>query len=245
MDVKYEPMHKPKSSTLDTLAGVIFRNPSIYFFLLFSVAFFILIFCPHTIVFKIDYLDVPDDFELSPRKSGWRVDENLPLHKYSTFPVLDSDQTVHHKLTINKGFGEVIVNKPSPTIDSVGSHSKLLASGNKPEPSQCKGFQDNERFDCFPQGDVSEDDCNNRGCCWAPVNSTKGQLGVPFCYYPSDFKTYSYSNISITDFGVTALLENKLNSSYPDNIKLLRVNINFLTGNTLQIKVSTLVFYLL
>lgn len=107
------------------------------------------------------------------------------------------------------------------------------------QSKQCSGFTDIERFDCFPQEKVTEDLCNQRGCCWGPVNtSAKGELGVPFCYYPSNYKTYQYVNISYSDVGATAYLENLFNSSYPNNIQLLKIDFNYVSENLLQIKVN-------
>lgn len=240
MDVKYESMHKPEANIINKLSGYIYRNPTVYFVLVFSVTLGIIIFCPHTKTFRDDYIDVPDDFELSREKILWIVDKNPPVQKQPNYPAINPEKYKYdHNMYPDKEVEEG--NEVSPTVHRVSLHlqSKPLATATKPDPYKCKAFQENQRFDCFPQGGVTEDDCNNRGCCWAPVNSTKGQLGVPFCYYPSDFKTYTYSNISITDFGVTAILENKFNSSYPGNVQLLKVDVNFLLGDTLQIKVST------
>lgn len=109
------------------------------------------------------------------------------------------------------------------------------------QAQQCSGFLDNERFDCFPNDNASEDLCNQRGCCWAPVNtSAKGEMGVPFCYYPSNYKSYQYINVSHTDNGITAYQENLIKSTYPDNIQLLKIEVNYISDNIFQIKVSRL-----
>lgn len=107
-----------------------------------------------------------------------------------------------------------------------------------PLPALCSILKDSEKFDCFPQGNSSEAACNLRGCCWVPVNSSKQGIGVPYCYYPSTFRSYKYVNVSQTDTAITAYLENVVNSSYPNNIQLLKIDINFLHENVLQVKVG-------
>lgn len=120
--------------------------------------------------------------------------------------------------------------------NSISEPLKLAKKG--PIPALCSILKDSEKFDCFPQGNVSEAACNLRGCCWVPVNSSKQGTGVPYCYYPSKFRSYKYVNVSQTDTAITAFLENVVNSSYPNNIQLLKIDINFLHENILQVKVG-------
>uniref|UniRef100_A0A1B6F1T2 P-type domain-containing protein n=1 Tax=Cuerna arida TaxID=1464854 RepID=A0A1B6F1T2_9HEMI len=104
--------------------------------------------------------------------------------------------------------------------------------------AQCTGFIDSEKFDCLPQQSVSEEECTLRGCCWVPLNSSeKAYRGVPYCYYPSSFKTYKYLNVSVTDLGATAYLQILTNSTYPNNIQLVKIDFNYLTENVLQVKI--------
>lgn len=125
----------------------------------------------------------------------------------------------------------------------LNQHSKqniFLAESLLIKAQQCSGFSDNERFDCFPNENASEDLCNKRGCCWAPViTSAKEEMGVPFCYYPSNYKSYRYINVSHTDIGITAYQENLIESIYPNTIQLLKIDVNYISDNIFQIKVSS------
>jgi hypothetical protein len=104
---------------------------------------------------------------------------------------------------------------------------------------RCSGFKDSDRFDCFPQQNVSEDTCKNRGCCWIPSSkSSKDGLGIPYCFYPSKFRSYRYLNISSTDKGKTAYLEKVVSSPYPGDIQLVKIDFNYIDENVLQVKVS-------
>lgn len=126
-------------------------------------------------------------------------------------------------------------------IDDFGSAQSLkhaVKTKTGVQSPQCSGFTDTERFDCLPQGQATEDLCNERSCCWAPVNVTSNvNIGVPFCYYPSNYKTYNYVNISRTDVGGSAFLENVFNSTYPDNIQTLKIDFVYLSDNVLRIVV--------
>lgn len=141
-----------------------------------------------------------------------------------------------------EGFSDISdfnVNIPSVSQlfqNSISEPLKLAKEG--PLPALCSILKDSEKFDCFPRGNVSEAACNLRGCCWVPVNSSKQGIGVPYCYYPSKFKSYKYVNVSQTDTAITAYLENVVNSSYPNNIQLLKIDIKFLHENILQVKVG-------
>ncbi|CAK8696713.1 unnamed protein product [Clavelina lepadiformis] len=60
------------------------------------------------------------------------------------------------------------------------------------------------RVDCYPETVPSvEQNCESRGCCYKPVMSNDN---VPWCYYPSNYASYSLSKISNTSYGYTGLL---------------------------------------
>lgn len=132
-------------------------------------------------------------------------------------------------------FGANIPSVPQIFQNSLSEPLKVTKEG--PLPALCTVLKDSEKFDCIPKGNVSEAACNLQGCCWVPLNSSKQGMNVPYCYYPSKFRSYKYVNVSETDTAITAYLEKVINSSYPNNIQLLKIDINYLHENFLQVKV--------
>lgn len=99
---------------------------------------------------------------------------------------------------------------------------------------QCTNIADNDRFDCYPESGASQSKCEARGCCWATPKhkppkprkpSDAVSLGVPWCFYPSVYPSYSIYNY--TTEGNTQIIFLKRNSSsyYPNDVMLLRVDI--------------------
>ena len=43
-----------------------------------------------------------------------------------------------------------------------------------------------DRFDCHPESDASQDNCEQRGCIWNATNTPN----APYCYYPSSYGYY-------------------------------------------------------
>ncbi len=50
----------------------------------------------------------------------------------------------------------------------------------------CSAIQNEDRFDCFPEKNASQDACEKRGCCWSQPHKHKKfsySLDIPYCYY--------------------------------------------------------------
>lgn len=111
-----------------------------------------------------------------------------------------------------------------------------------------------DRFDCYPGYNATQSECETRGCCWDPVpnQNTTGphrddypdsrypiHVGIPACYYPPDYPSYSYVNQTSTKYGYEALLtRNPGPSSYPAPVANVKINVYFETKSRLRIKVS-------
>lgn len=201
---------KNESSYSSRVSGVMFKHPIVYLCFLFLVSGVIVLLSPHTIIFE-DKNELDYDFKEGRGFSDFEVGLNFPI-------LMEVDPL------------EITSQTDQPTQPS--EHQSIFSD------PQCSGFKDTEKFDCFPQENANEEACKSRGCCWVPVNSTsKGQLGVPYCFYPTKFRSYRYLNVSVTDLGATAYLENVFNSSYPENIQLVKIDFNYLDENILQIKI--------
>ncbi|XP_075224728.1 lysosomal alpha-glucosidase-like [Lycorma delicatula] len=104
-----------------------------------------------------------------------------------------------------------------------------------PEFTQCEKVNDDEKFDCFPRGIVTQNLCENRGCCWSAVSNKVGS--VPPCYYPRNYTLYKYENITSTDAGTVGYMKNVHLSPYPEDIQCLRIDINYETDSRVHVKI--------
>ena len=102
------------------------------------------------------------------------------------------------------------------------------------------------RFDCYPSADVDETKCKSRGCCWIPATDgdTKTgpglRTGMPFCFYPVGYQSYSVQNRTKNRNGSTVLLKRIRGSGYPDDVDLVRVDVTFMRKRTIRVKVIRL-----
>lgn len=122
------------------------------------------------------------------------------------------------------------------------------------DDDQCTTVHDDGRFDCFPEGDASEQGCKLRGCCWIPHNQRKANsnhyrvnglneesfIGLPYCFYPPQYRSYHFSNITETRHGMMAYLERQFQSAYPDDVNVIAINVKYLSEDSLQVKVPKL-----
>ncbi|PIK56458.1 putative lysosomal alpha-glucosidase-like [Apostichopus japonicus] len=92
------------------------------------------------------------------------------------------------------------------------------------------------RFDCYPEAGSNQGNCEARGCCWDD-SKEYGDVGIPYCFYPTDYEMYQISGPVDTDFGCTANLTRSQPSYYPDTIKDLKLDIYYETKTRLHFKI--------
>lgn len=77
------------------------------------------------------------------------------------------------------------------------------------------------------------------GCCW---NATTGYLGKitgkPYCYYPAEYDTFHFLNMTENRHGLVVYYEKMRPSGYPDDFETVRMDLKYLSNDVLQIKVS-------
>ncbi|XP_076075662.1 lysosomal alpha-glucosidase-like [Mytilus galloprovincialis] len=111
--------------------------------------------------------------------------------------------------------------------------------------AQCTNIRNEDRFDCDPEGAITQSNCEKRECCWRPVlrltvNQSAGivpPLNVPWCYYPSNYEGYKVNKVYNTKLGLNADLTRTTPSPYPEAIKDLTVEIRYETQSRLRIKI--------
>ncbi|KAG8182551.1 hypothetical protein JTE90_002085 [Oedothorax gibbosus] len=107
----------------------------------------------------------------------------------------------------------------------------------------CDGIPDLEKFDCYPEGSVDKDKCQQRGCCFKSNGGREVEdfppLNVPYCYYPSNYNGYTVSQtVQLDGRQITASLKRVTPSGYPDDVKNLKLVITFIDDGNLRIKIT-------
>uniref|UniRef100_A0A8C9FCH6 alpha-glucosidase n=1 Tax=Pavo cristatus TaxID=9049 RepID=A0A8C9FCH6_PAVCR len=96
----------------------------------------------------------------------------------------------------------------------------------------------NERFDCYPGIDPTQEKCEQLGCVWDQAPSDPNS---PSCYFSSD-NVYSVEEVEYSSSGLAAnLILNSTNTRANDNytapIGTLRLEVKYHTNSMLQFKI--------
>ncbi|XP_056437700.1 lysosomal alpha-glucosidase isoform X1 [Gadus chalcogrammus] len=78
------------------------------------------------------------------------------------------------------------------------------------------------RFDCSRDRVLTRSECQERGCCYAPLALTSGP---PWCYYPRSYSGYKMGPLSPTKRGRGATLVRPTPSYLPRDITTLRLEV--------------------
>ncbi|NWU25668.1 LYAG glucosidase, partial [Dyaphorophyia castanea] len=108
-------------------------------------------------------------------------------------------------------------------------------------PPKCLLVPDSHRFDCYPEQRVvvTQELCESRGCCFIQTPApAEGKRGVPWCFYPPDFPSYTLESLNQTALGMVGLLVRREKAYYPRDIEKLRLDVEFETDTRLHIKIT-------
>lgn len=123
---------------------------------------------------------------------------------------------------------------------SIGVHRPPPPSGkgNRTQPESCSVIPESWRFDCYPERGVvvTEDLCHARNCCFTRAATEKG--GVPWCYYPPEFPSYTLVSINDTATGWTGKLLRAQKTYYPEDVEVLQLDVLLESDSRLRVKVS-------
>ncbi|TNM97353.1 hypothetical protein fugu_015509 [Takifugu bimaculatus] len=78
------------------------------------------------------------------------------------------------------------------------------------------------RFDCARDKAVSQSECEQRGCCYAPGSDS---AGPPWCFYPGLYRGYRMGPLMPTLHGLTATLTRAAPSYLPRDISVLQLDV--------------------
>ncbi|XP_077987273.1 sucrase-isomaltase, intestinal-like [Glandiceps talaboti] len=126
------------------------------------------------------------------------------------------------------GLLAVIVNVVVGVYYMTSQRGKVNDSANG---GQC-ATDDIAKFDCFPEGNVNEELCETRGCCWQ-LSETK----VPSCYYPSYYGYQMVGDPETTSSGQRLSLRRiQTPSLYGNDIENVLLIIEMQTDSRLHFK---------
>lgn len=127
---------------------------------------------------------------------------------------------------------------------SIGIHRPPSpGKDNRTRPESCSVIPESWRFDCYPERGVvvTEDLCHSRNCCFA--RAATEQSGVPWCYYPADFPSYTLAAINDTETGSIGKLVRTQKTYYPMDIEVLRLDVLYESNSRLRVKVRALFLF--
>ncbi|KAM3598379.1 uncharacterized protein V6R79_017239 [Siganus canaliculatus] len=78
------------------------------------------------------------------------------------------------------------------------------------------------RFDCARDRLVSQRECEERGCCYAPLPEV---AGPPWCFYPSSYPGYRMGPFTPTTRGQSAILKRAVPSYLPKDVSTLQLEV--------------------
>ncbi|XP_012590021.1 PREDICTED: lysosomal alpha-glucosidase [Condylura cristata] len=104
-------------------------------------------------------------------------------------------------------------------------------------PTRCD-VPPNNRFDCAPDKGVSREQCEARGCCYAPAGRPASGLGQPWCFFPPSYPSYALGNLTVTETGYTATLTRAVPTFFPKDILTLRLDVLMETESRLHFTVG-------
>ncbi|XP_072415319.1 lysosomal alpha-glucosidase [Chiloscyllium punctatum] len=102
----------------------------------------------------------------------------------------------------------------------------------------CSRIPESRRFDCYPERDrvVTRELCEQRACCFIQV--PPNLAGVPWCFYPPNFPSYTLRNRTLTELGEAGELLRWNKTYYPRDVFKLQLNVMFEANSRLHIQIN-------
>ncbi len=98
--------------------------------------------------------------------------------------------------------------------------------------SRCSDIKDNDKFDCNPDKPIDQDVCLKRGCCWKSSSKNRStktnsvpELGVPNCYFGSDYLGYNVTNIENYLYRTVVTLNRNIGSGFSRDSQLIKLEV--------------------
>lgn len=119
------------------------------------------------------------------------------------------------------------IKAPERSVNEAAARRNTAGSAVRPEKSGISGDREctaapEARFDCGRDRTLTRGQCEERGCCYAPLT---GSAGPPWCFYPRSYPGYTMGPLSPTTRGQTATLTREKPSYLPKDISSLRLEV--------------------
>ncbi|KAI5703867.1 hypothetical protein M8J76_001346 [Diaphorina citri] len=183
---------------------------------------------------KDQYLDKADkdksigDKDKSIEDQFRDIVDELALDKDTINEILATDKDINENLALDRA------TKQKLASDKVTSE-KIANVDEDVNYGVChRNVPDKERFDCFPNGQVTEESCTARGCCWSISNNSK----VPACFYPHGLQSYKVVHIDKHSYGLDVYWKNTIKSPYGSDVQMLQMSVKFETVQRLHVKIT-------
>ncbi|XP_014903912.1 lysosomal alpha-glucosidase [Poecilia latipinna] len=126
----------------------------------------------------------------------------------------------HYEVMLRKKPGYSYPREPKSISKGDIHPDNLQRSGNSRE-TECTATPES-RFDCGRDRLLSQEECEDRGCCYAPL---PGSAGPPWCFYPALYPGYNMGPLTPSEKGQTATLTRSSPSYLPKDISTLRLEV--------------------
>ena len=120
-------------------------------------------------------------------------------------------------------------------VESEAIHPKSFQETDVYIDVQCT-MAPESRFDCARDKLLSQRECEERGCCHAPLRDS---AGPPWCFYPSLYPGYTMGPLTPTTQGQAASLTRAIPSHLPRDISTLGLEVTEETSGCLHLTVSS------
>nr|XP_027203751.1 lysosomal alpha-glucosidase-like [Dermatophagoides pteronyssinus] len=140
--------------------------------------------------------------------------------------------------------------------DSIKLLDEQIWANKMQSLEQCQSIEPAERIDCNPDPPISKEICEQRGCCWNPIDRIYSEflsldtkksetslppINIPFCYFnPIDYNGYKIVENQSENGYYFIHLKRMRPSGFPNDIPHVQLEIYELTDEILRIKFTDL-----
>ena len=104
----------------------------------------------------------------------------------------------------------------------------------------CSTIALEQRIDCYPDAGSNQTLCMARGCCWSQPSRVK-YTQAPWCFYPSNFPTYSIVNVTHIGSSYSFDAVRTVQSFRPNDIMVLNGTMQFYKCGLTRLRVCEVV----
>ncbi|MED6278514.1 hypothetical protein CHARACLAT_024767, partial [Characodon lateralis] len=126
----------------------------------------------------------------------------------------------HNEVIAHKKTGYYYPGVPK-SISKNDIHPESLQSSGNSRQTECTTAPES-RFDCGRDRLLSQEECEERGCCYAPLPRS---AGPPWCFYPALYPGYTMGPLTPIRRGQIATLTRVTPSYLPKDISTLSLEV--------------------